>query len=69
MGIKKDDIEKIFEPFADIKKETFDKGTGLGLSVSKGLLEGHDGKIWAESPGERKGSKLIFTIPKFDHNR
>ena len=69
MGIKKGDIEKIFQPFADIKKETFVKGTGLGLSVSKGLIEGHCGKIWAESPGERKGSTFIFTIPKFNRSR
>jgi two-component system phosphate regulon sensor histidine kinase PhoR len=69
MGIKKDDIVKIFQPFADIKKETFVKGTGLGLSVSKGLIEEHCGKIWAESPGERKGSIFIFTIPKFNRSR
>ncbi|MCW4032516.1 MAG: PAS domain S-box protein [Candidatus Bathyarchaeota archaeon] len=69
MGIKKGDIEKIFQPFADIKKETFVKGTGLGLSVSKGLIEGHYGKIWAESPGERKGSTFIFTIPRFVRSR
>jgi PAS domain S-box-containing protein len=69
MGIKKDDMEKIFQPFADIRKETFVKGTGLGLSVSKGLIEGHGGKIWAKSKGERKGSTFIYTIPKFNRSR
>lgn len=69
MGIKKDDMKKIFLPFAEIKKETFVKGTGLGLSVSKGLIEGHGGKIWAESPGEKKGSVFISTIPKFNSSR
>ncbi len=69
MGVRKDDMKKIFQPFADIKKGTFVKGTGLGLSVSKGLVEGHGGRIWVESPGERKGSVFIFTLPKFNRSR
>jgi PAS domain S-box-containing protein len=64
IGIKKDDIKRIFEPFANIKKPTQVKGTNLGLSVAKGMIEAHGGKIWAESDGEWKGSTFIFMLPK-----
>jgi signal transduction histidine kinase len=26
-------------------------GPGLGLTIAQGVIEGHGGKIWAESPG------------------
>ena len=63
IGIRKKDLGKIFEPFADIKKSTYVRGTGLGLSVTKGIIKGHKGKIWAESSGEGKGSTFTFIIP------
>jgi PAS domain S-box-containing protein len=64
IGIRKEDLPRVFEPFAAIKKPAHIKGTGLGLSVTKGLVEGHTGKIWAESPGEGKGSSFVFALLK-----
>jgi two-component system phosphate regulon sensor histidine kinase PhoR len=64
IGIKQEDIEKIFQPFAPIQKRSYIKGTGLGLSITKGLVEAHGGKISAESKGEGKGTTFTFTIPK-----
>ncbi len=66
IGIRKEDLKRIFEPFSSIKKPTYIKGTGLGLSVTKGLVEAHGGKISVRSPGEGKGTTLTFTLPKFE---
>jgi PAS domain S-box-containing protein len=64
IGLQKEDLEKVFQPFADIKKPNYIKGTGLGLSVVKGLVEAHRGKIWAHSEGEGKGTTFTFILPK-----
>ncbi|MCD6473599.1 MAG: HAMP domain-containing histidine kinase [Thermoplasmata archaeon] len=48
-GIKKGELEKIFEPFYT----SSEGGIGLGLAIAKSIIEGHGGEIWAESePGK-----------------
>ena len=42
---------------------THAQGLGLGLYVCKIVMNKHHGKVWAESPGEGKGSSFIFEIP------
>lgn len=64
IGIKSEDIPKLFKPFSHLEsvytKTT--KGIGLGLGLAKRLVELHGGRIWVESE-YGKGSKFIFTIP------
>jgi signal transduction histidine kinase len=38
-------------------------GTGLGLYISKGIVEAHGGRMWAESPDDG-GAVFRFTLPK-----
>jgi PAS domain S-box-containing protein len=64
IGIKKQDLKRVFEPFSAITKPTYIPGTGLGLSVTKGMIEAHGGKIWANSQGEGKGSTFTFELPR-----
>ena len=64
IGIKEENIEKLFQVFGQLDSGISRgyQGTGLGLSISKRLVELHGGKIWAESKyGE--GSTFIFQIP------
>jgi len=65
IGLKHEDMERIFNVFEQIETSTTRKyqGTGLGLSLTKQLVELHSGRIWVESEGEGKGSSFIFTLP------
>ena len=65
IGIKPADLERIFNPFeqADGSTSKIYQGTGLGLSLTKRLVELHNGRIWAESQGEGKGSTFSFILP------
>ena len=38
-------------------------GAGLSLSICRGIVESHGGRIWAESEGEGRGTRITFTLP------
>ena len=65
IGIPALDLERIFEAFYQLKRGGTAKGqgSGLGLSLARKLVELHGGRIWAESEGEGKGSRFVFTLP------
>jgi signal transduction histidine kinase len=65
IGLIKEDVERIFEPFEQVESSANRRFqcTGLGLSLTKSLVDLHGGKIWAESEGEGKGTSFIFRIP------
>jgi signal transduction histidine kinase len=65
IGMKKDQIEKVFDEFYRAASTTKDtKSMGLGLSICKKIIEKHHGRIWAESKGVDKGSVFYFTLKK-----
>jgi len=64
VGIKEEDMDKLFTPFPGIRVSGVKDSTGLGLSICKGIVKLHGGRIWAESEGLGKGSTFTFTIPK-----
>ncbi|MCL2889151.1 MAG: ATP-binding protein, partial [Eggerthellaceae bacterium] len=51
IGIRKEDLEKLFSDYnqVDMRANRKIEGTGLGLSITKKLVELMDGKIWIES--------------------
>lgn len=65
IGIQRDDMERIFEPFSQLQSSLSRKypGTGLGLGLTRNLVELHGGRIWAESEGPGRGSAFRFTLP------
>ena len=61
VGIPTDKLEVVFERFVQLARNDR-RGVGLGLYISKCIVQGHGGRIWAESgPGE--GSTFAFSLP------
>lgn len=79
IGIKDEDIGKLFKEFQQVGNNNVEgrDGTGLGLAIARKIVSAHGGRIWAESPpnpvmGEewietdntkKYGSKFVFTLP------
>jgi signal transduction histidine kinase len=60
-GIEPANIRHVFERHWHAQRAT-GGGTGLGLFIAKGIVEAHEGKLWAES-ARGKGSTFYFTLP------
>ena len=62
-GIGPNLLPQVFDEFTRderVKKEI--RGTGLGLYIARKIIEAHNGKVWAESAGENKGSTFHISI-------
>jgi len=59
VGIEKEMMDRIFEPYFSTK----DAGTGLGLPIAKKIVEDHGGTIRAGA-GKNGGTKIIIKLPK-----
>lgn len=62
-GIPSPDLERVFDKFYRVQRGQhstgYPTGSGLGLAVSKGLVEAHSGRIWAEN---RQGGGALFSV-------
>ena len=64
IGMTMEQVSHIFDEFYKADDSRHDKeSSGLGLAICKKIIEKHDGRIWAESPGIGKGSTFYFTLP------
>ena len=65
IGMKEEDLPKLFREFEQIDGSYTRRyqGTGLGLALCRRFVEMHGGRIWAESQFG-KGSTFTFTIPR-----
>ena len=65
IGIVAGDEERIFERFhrSDTRLSRSTAGVGLGLYITRNVIEGHGGRIWAESPGPGRGSVFTVLLP------
>jgi two-component system, NtrC family, sensor kinase len=57
VGIPRENLSELFEPFFSTKKKG--KGVGLGLSVAYGIIQEHGGSIHVQS---EEGKGTVFTI-------
>ena len=60
VGIGRDDIGRVFEPFFSTRRRG--KGTGLGLSIVKSIVDQHRGSIEIDSELGR-GTSVVVTLP------
>ena len=58
-GIDQEILSTIFSKFSSKS----DVGTGLGLYISKGIVEAHGGRIWAQNNLDKKGATFFFSLP------
>jgi signal transduction histidine kinase len=68
IGIKKEDLGKLFQSFSQIStgKGRQTGGTGLGLAISKRIIESHKGQMQVESV-YGQGSTFYFILPIKDN--
>ncbi len=58
VGVDPRSMNKLFDAFYTTKSG----GMGIGLSVSRSIIEGHQGRLWAES-NDGPGATFSFSIP------
>jgi PAS domain S-box-containing protein len=63
IGMKAEELERIFKPFQRLHSREEYEGTGIGLSVCRRIVERHGGDMWVES-ALGKGSTFFFTLPR-----
>jgi len=66
IGIPPNELKRIFRRFYRVQNRSTQekKGTGLGLFIVRSIIKKHNGRIFAESKGEGKGSTFIVQLPK-----
>ncbi len=66
IGVPSDELENIFKEFYQVEDHMRRRhgGMGLGLAIARGLVQLHNGRIWAESAGANQGTTFKVVLPK-----
>jgi K+-sensing histidine kinase KdpD len=62
-GLRERVFDKFFRATRDGGVRSQPTGTGMGLAIAKGIVEAHYGKIWIEPSRDKKGTRVLFTLP------
>jgi signal transduction histidine kinase len=65
VGMRPDQIERLFRPFSQVHDvaQTTKPGSGLGLFICKSIVELHGGEMWCSSLGPGRGSTFSVRLP------
>ena len=65
IGISREQLEHVFQPFTQLDSSLSRRfqGSGLGLYLSRALAVAHEGTLHLESPGEGQGTTAVLTLP------
>jgi signal transduction histidine kinase len=58
VGLPPQQLDQMFDAFFTTKPD----GTGMGLSISRSIIDGHEGRLWA-TPNTPTGAIFLFTLP------
>jgi signal transduction histidine kinase len=63
-GFNEADLNRVFDQFyrGEQARSRATGGAGLGLAIARGIIEAHNGRIWAEN-GEPTGAIVTFVLP------
>ena len=69
-GIAEEQLPHLFRKFSrrELARPEGQSDSGLGLAISRGIVEAHGGRIWAQSEGLGKGARFSFTLPIAEPN-
>jgi signal transduction histidine kinase len=59
VGIDPELLERVFDTFYTTKSG----GMGIGLAISRTIIQGHDGRLWAEANDDGPGATFSFAVP------
>lgn len=64
-GVPAADRQRIFDRFVRLQSDspTGHQGSGLGLAICRGIVELHNGKIYAEPGTDERGLRVVVELP------
>ena len=65
IGIPRENIDKVFDPYFSTKDKFAQKGLGLGLTLCYSIIKKHEGHIEVESE-EGEGTQVTLYLPVFE---
>ena len=74
IGLTKEELAHVFQPFAQGEHASSQSGPhrfgglGLGLAISRNLVEMHQGRLQAQSPGRDHGATFMIELPLAPHS-
>jgi signal transduction histidine kinase len=66
VGVPAEELKRIFKRFYRVsnRSQSHVKGTGLGLFIVRAIARKHGGRVFAESAGEGRGTRVVLELPR-----